>query len=70
MATAQRPAPYHPTRPAEIPGGAESTAAPTAGEVGFLQPVPRGLHVMLRLLFGVRDLREDLHTNMQTASHT
>jgi hypothetical protein len=24
-----------------------------------------GLHLMLRLLFGVRDLRADLHQNMQ-----
>ncbi len=32
-----------------------------------LWPVPVSLHVMLRLLFGVRDLRADLHANMQTS---
>jgi len=32
-----------------------------------LRPVPRGLHVMLRLLFGVRDLQDDLHANMRTS---
>jgi hypothetical protein len=32
-----------------------------------LRPVPAGLHLMLRLLFGVRDLRADLHDNMQTS---
>jgi hypothetical protein len=32
-----------------------------------LRPVPAGLHLMLRLLFGVRDLRADLHQNMQTS---
>ncbi|MDT7744143.1 MAG: hypothetical protein QOE59_3221 [Actinomycetota bacterium] len=30
-----------------------------------LEPVPRGLHVMLRLAFGVRDLSDDLHANME-----
>lgn len=30
-----------------------------------LQPVPRGLHVVLRLLFGVRDLEHDLRANME-----
>lgn len=32
-----------------------------------LQPVPVSLHVILRLLFGVRDLRADLHANLQTS---
>lgn len=32
-----------------------------------LRPVTVGLHVMLRLLFGVRDLRADLHANMETS---
>jgi hypothetical protein len=32
-----------------------------------LRPVPVSLHVILRLLFGVRDLRADLHANMQTS---
>jgi hypothetical protein len=32
-----------------------------------LRPVPKGLHIMLRLLFGVRDLRADLHENMRTS---
>jgi hypothetical protein len=32
-----------------------------------LRPVPVGLHVMLRLLFGVRDLRADLRANMETS---
>jgi polyketide cyclase/dehydrase/lipid transport protein len=29
-----------------------------------LQPVPKALHIILRLLLGVRDLRADLHENM------
>jgi hypothetical protein len=32
-----------------------------------LRPVPVGLHVILRLLFGVRDLRADLHENLRTS---
>jgi hypothetical protein len=32
-----------------------------------VRPVPRGLHVALRVLFGVRDLRADLHANMATS---
>jgi hypothetical protein len=32
-----------------------------------LRPVPASLHVILRLLFGVRDLRADLHANLQTS---
>jgi hypothetical protein len=32
-----------------------------------LRPVPVGLHLILRVLFGVRDLRADLHQNMQTS---
>lgn len=32
-----------------------------------LRPVPVGLHVVLRLLFGVRDLRADLHANMEAS---
>jgi polyketide cyclase/dehydrase/lipid transport protein len=32
-----------------------------------VRPVPIGLHVMLRVLFGVRDLRADLHANLQTS---
>jgi hypothetical protein len=32
-----------------------------------LQPVPVGLHVVLRLLLGVRDLKDDLHANMRTS---
>ena len=35
-----------------------------------LKPVPRKLHVMLRLLLGVRDLRDDLHQNMTTSLGT
>lgn len=31
------------------------------------EPVPRTLHVILRALLGVRDLREDLHRNMTTS---
>ena len=34
-----------------------------------LRPVSVGLHVMLRVLFGVRDLRADLHDNMTTSLH-
>ena len=32
-----------------------------------LRPVPVSLHVILRALFGVRDLRADLHQNMHTS---
>jgi hypothetical protein len=32
-----------------------------------LRPVPLALHVILRMLFGVRDLRADLHANMQAS---
>lgn len=32
-----------------------------------LRPVPLGLHVVLRVLFGVRDLEADLDTNMVTS---
>jgi hypothetical protein len=30
-------------------------------------PVPRGLHVVLRVVFGVRDLADDLHANMESS---
>lgn len=38
----------------------------TTAELGYqvLKPVPAGLHVILRVLLGVRDLRADLHQNM------
>jgi len=47
----------------------EPEPAGTAVVLGYqvLQPVPAGLHVILRLLFGVRDLRADLHANMTTS---
>ena len=32
-----------------------------------LKPVPRALHVILRVLLGVRDLSDDLHQNMTTS---
>ncbi|WP_232662617.1 SRPBCC family protein [Pseudonocardia sp. TRM90224] len=32
-----------------------------------LQTVPLGLHIVLRVLFGVRDLQADLHANMVTS---
>ena len=32
-----------------------------------VRPVPVGLHVGLRVLFGVRDLRADLHANIETS---
>lgn len=32
-----------------------------------LKPVPVGLHVVLRVLFGVRELHDDLHANMCTS---
>jgi hypothetical protein len=41
----------------------EGTAVTHSYEV--LAPVPRGLHVVLRLALGVRDLRDDLHANME-----
>jgi hypothetical protein len=38
-------------------------------ELGYqvLRPVPVTLHIILRTLFGVRDLRADLHQNMNTS---
>lgn len=47
-----------------VPAGTGTTAT-LAYEV--LRPVPVALHVLLRLLFGVRDLRADLHENMETS---
>jgi hypothetical protein len=47
--------------------------APSAGgttvEHGYqvLRPVPVALHIILRVLFGVRDLRSDLHQNITTS---
>ena len=32
-----------------------------------LRPVPKGLHIVLRVLFGVKDLQADLHENMRTS---
>lgn len=47
----------------------EPDAAGTTVTLSYdvLRPVTAGLHLMLRLLFGVRDLRADLHQNMQTS---
>lgn len=47
----------------------EPDAGGTSVALGYevLRPVPVGLHVMLRLLFGVRDLRADLHANMEAS---
>jgi hypothetical protein len=41
----------------------------TLVELGYqvLRSVPLGLHLTLRLLLGVRDLRADLHENMTTS---
>jgi hypothetical protein len=41
----------------------------TTAELGYqvLRPVPVFLHLSLRALFGVRDLRADLHQNMATS---
>jgi hypothetical protein len=41
----------------------------TSTELGYqvLRPVPVFLHLILRALFGVRDLRADLHQNMATS---
>jgi hypothetical protein len=43
----------------------------TTVELGYqvLRPVSKGLHVMLFVLFGVRDLRADLHQNMTVSLH-
>src|ERR1700736_4275734 len=43
----------------------------TTAELGYqvLKPVPVFLHIVLRALFGVRDLRADLHQNMTTSLH-
>jgi hypothetical protein len=43
----------------------EGTAVVESYEV--LAPVPHGLHVVLRLAFGVRDLADDLHANMASS---
>lgn len=47
----------------------EPDAGGTSTVLGYqvLKPVPRRLHVMLRVLLGVRDLRADLHQNMTTS---
>ena len=44
-------------------------AGGTTVELGYrvLRPVPVGLHLFLRMFFGVRDLRADLHQNMTTS---
>jgi Polyketide cyclase / dehydrase and lipid transport len=47
-----------------VPGGA-GTRVTIYYEV--VRPVPLGLHVVLRLVFGVRDLRADLHHNLLTS---
>lgn len=41
----------------------------TTVELGYqvLRPVPVGLHLFLRIFFGVRDLRADLRQNMTTS---
>jgi hypothetical protein len=43
----------------------------TTVEHGYqiVRRVPIGLHIALRLLFGVRDLRADLHRNITTSLH-
>jgi hypothetical protein len=47
----------------------EPSAIGTVVELGYqvVQPVSRGLHLALRVLFGVKDLRTDLHQNMTTS---
>jgi hypothetical protein len=45
----------------------DATGTTVVESYDVLRPVPVGLHVMLRLLLGVRDLRADLHQNMQTS---
>jgi hypothetical protein len=47
----------------------EPDAGGTSAALGYqvLKPVPRTLHVMVRMLLGVRDLRDDLHQNMTTS---
>jgi hypothetical protein len=49
----------------------EPAADGTATELGYqvLKPVPVFLHLILRTMFGVRDLRADLHQNMATSLH-
>ena len=44
----------------------EADSGGTMAELGYqvLRPVPVFLHLALRVLFGVRDLRADLHENM------
>jgi hypothetical protein len=45
------------------------TGGGTTAVLGYqvLKAVPRTLHVMVRILLGVRDLRDDLHRNMITS---
>lgn len=47
----------------------QPSATGTNVELGYqvLRSVPIGLHLALRVLFGVRDLREDLHRNMTSS---
>lgn len=47
----------------------DPSADGTAVELGYevLRPVPASLHIVLRALLGVRDLRSDLHENMNVS---
>ncbi|RJK96306.1 SRPBCC family protein [Vallicoccus soli] len=45
-----------------VPGGTRVTLS-----YDVERPVPLGLHVALRVLLGVRDLRADLHANIETS---
>ncbi|MGI5125382.1 SRPBCC family protein [Pseudonocardia sp. CA-107938] len=45
----------------------DGTGTEVALRYDVLQPVPVGLHVVLRVLLGVRDLHDDLHANMETS---
>jgi hypothetical protein len=47
----------------------EPSAEGTTVELGYevIRPVPASLHLILRALLGVRDLRSDLHQNMTTS---
>jgi Polyketide cyclase / dehydrase and lipid transport len=47
----------------------EPSAEGTTVDLGYevIRPVPASLHLILRALLGVRDLRSDLHQNMTTS---
>ena len=46
---------------------ASGTGTTVVQTYDVLKPVPLGPHIILRILLGVRELKEDLHANIQTS---